>query len=814
MAARRSWWPVLGLLVLVLVLVMQFEAGGGAYQVYQPTGYVNEVDGLIAAGKLSYDCENETIRPVGLSAAEQFFFDNSYLRDDVRAWGEGDRRPFLVDREVLRGGRCQGSLVRANPMHHNQRLPTYVANRWTGSLFLRHGDVSTILTSPERTLEVSSPAWRSLPLPARAFEEVSFGTGEPGIRSPKLGFVLKGRRRLFATLKSVGDQAVLESLESRPEMTLDGCRYPLGWRVRMDAGDLLRIGGGGGLDQHYVVETGARAGLVSFVSEINGEPRRRTLSDRLAMAREVAWAIDAAVVAGLKQAGATPGGATPGGRSDFDVHLTLDPFLNQRVERALSRFGRRYRRPLRAAVTLMEADSGRLLALASYPTAGDLDDLDPRQTWPRRELLQRNHNFLQHQIGSATKPFLAAAALATEPNLATLETPCVPADTSAEDLLGYPIGAHNLPADCHGGGDRGLVDFESFLTVSSNRYMLYLGSLALADWRGGVPAGDRSAEPLPEEERWRLAGRAFDRRPVLPFVRQEEGVLVAEVGQRPLFTHFRDLFGHRVEYRKRRTVEGLDPGLWQPVIDLTVADRGDSSILGFSTITPEAVDLRANLAQSFRQDLYTLFLGNGNNRWSNVHLAEGLARLVTGKPVRAQLIERITAPAATSGEPELLFSLEEEPESAEWPLAEESRSLVESAMRTVVEAPQGTARRLRPALATLNDAAPPGVTYRLLGKTGTPTRPRRVVERGPSRPAPGAIERYATGGEQVESAVLILAIERLEGEQRQVLTAAIYIEAQGESREAVNLMAELLAPVIQSYWPEDWLRPPVAQTSR
>ncbi len=804
MPVARSWWPVLGLLALALALVLQFEAGGGAYQVYQPTGYVSEVDGLIAAGKLAYDCESETIRPVGLTAAEQFFFDHSYLRDDVRAWAAGDRRPFLVDREVLRGGGCRGSLVRADPTHHNQRLPTYVANRWTGSLLLSHGRVSAILTSPTRTLELSSPAWRSLPLPARAFEEVRFGAGEPGIRSPKLGFALKGRRRLFASLRNVGDQAVLESLESRPEMALNGCRQPLGWRLRLDAGDLLRLGGG--LDEHYVVETGERSGLVSFVSEINGEPRRRTLEDRLAMAREIAWAIDAVVVAGLRQSGGAAGAA----RSDFDVHLTLDPFLNQRLEGALSGFCRRYRRPLRAAVALMEAESGRLLALASYPTGRDLDAADPRRTWPRRELLKRNHNFLQHPIGSAAKPFLAAAALAAEPRLATLETPCVPADTAPESLLGYPIGSHNLPADCHGGDDRGMVDFESFLTVSSNRYMLYLGSLALARWRGGAPVGDRAAEPLPPEERWGLAGRTFDHRPELPFVRHEAGVLVAELGKKRLFTGFRDLFGHRVEYRKRSTVEGLDPSLWRPVIDLTVADERDNSVLSFSTITPEAVDLRANLAQSFRQDLYTLFLGNGNNRWSNVHLAEGLARLVTGRPVRAQLIERVTAPGA-AGEPEVLYRLQEPPPAAAWPLPEASRSLVESAMRTVVEAAKGTARRLQPALATLNAAAPPGVSYRLLGKTGTPTMPRRVVERGPSRPAPAAIERYATGGEQVESAVLVLAIERLEGEQREVLTAAVYVEAQGESREAVDLMAELLAPILQSYWPEDWLRPPGAE---
>lgn len=819
--------PLLAVLLLAPVLILLFGAQEGPYQVYVPSGYVKEVDRLIREGKLAYDCRRQTIEPAGLTDGELFFLRNSYLSGDLAAWNAGDRRPFVVEREELPGGRCRGEVVRVSASFHNQRLPAYTASSWRGRLYLRQGLATVTLSSPDRLLEVARPPWRRLPLPARAYEDAWLGPGRGDVRSERLALKLFEAGRMFASLEHVGDQVALEVYHQRPELLLNGCSVPRGWRLRLEGGDQVWFQEPGRVDERYQVESGDAAGLVSFVSVVNGELRRKTLGHRLGMARELAWAVDAAVT------------QDEGGRDDFDVHLTLDAFFQDLLERRLGAFCReRYgRRPLRAAVTLLEPGSGRALALASYPATGDVERLRLKQP-AHAGVLARNHNFLQHPVGSATKPFLAAAALATQPRLARLTLPCFPGGEPPESLLGYDLGTYNLPPDC--GADGSPVDFRRFLEVSSNRYMLALGMLALADWRGGLPLPDGEAPELPPLDRYRLAGETQSRRPVLPVVKDESRPGATELAgaqDEELFRDFRDLFGHRVHYRAGAVAADLESDYWSPV--LAAAGGGEEAALAFSAVTPERVNLRANLIQQLRQDLYTTLLGLGNNRWSNLQLAESLARLVTGNQLQARLVERVAVPAAGRGggeggevgegggedeegqegeageeveagsrEPagEVLWDLEEllaTPPPA-LPLDDEPRRLILDGMADVVSAPRGTAHDLAPVLAALNRRAPEGVRYSALAKTGTPTTDLAIVQRGPSEPAPEAIETYS-GRRQVKDGLLLLALTRSQGGSTQELILILYVEAQGGSDEAVALAAELLPPLAEAYWPEDWL---------
>lgn len=795
------------------VLILTFGAEEGLYQVYVPSGYLREVDRLIDHDKLEYDCESERIEPRGLDAGETFFLENSYLERDLGRWNGGDRRPFVVEHRDLAGGRCEGEVLGVNETFHNQRLPAYTASAWRGRLFFRQGQPTVALSSPDRRLEVSRAAWERLPLPASIYTDVWVGRRRDGRergdeRAEKMALKWREAGRMFASLEHVGDSAAVEVYQERPGMLLNGCAVRTGARLRLDGGDWLWLQEEGRINEQYRVESGAEAGLLSFVTTVNGELRRRTFANRLPIADEIAAAVDAAVASAARA-------KHQGGRDDFDVHLTLDAFFQDFVTRRLGAFCRRTygRRPLRAAVTLLEPASGRVLALASYPSAGDLEDLRLKAE-VHKFVLEQNHNFLVHGIGSATKPFLAAAALATHPRLAQLTTPCHPGGDPPPRLMGYDFGRYSLPPDCGAGGAP--IDFRTFLEVSSNRYMLALGILGLAEWQAGQPVADRGAAPLAAPDGYRLAGVAAGSRPVLTVVKDESQVGATElagVQDTPFYQRFRDLFGHPVHYAAGPPDRALAMRYWGPVTDAT-GGLGREVALAFSPVTPERVNLRANLIQQARQDLYTNLLGLGSNRWSNLELAESLGRLVTGRKIAAHVVERVAVPAPAGEEgkgkrDEVLWELEQEIKKARpapLPLEEASRRLVLDGMTAVVAGQRGTARALAPVLAAINARAPQGVSYSALGKTGTPSTELAVLRRGPTEPAPGAVRTDRVSGIRfVDHGAFVLAVTRRQGATSESLVLTFYVEGQGGAGQAVAVAADLLRPLVEAYWPKDWM---------
>ncbi|HYU36256.1 MAG TPA: hypothetical protein VEW48_29200 [Thermoanaerobaculia bacterium] len=802
---------VFGVLLLPLALILSFGAEKGLYQVYVPTGYIKEVDRLIDESKLVYDCRSEQIEPRGLTDAETFFLSHSYLDDDLRLWNAGDRRPFEVERRDLGRGRCEGRVVRINESFHNQRLPAYAASTWKGRLYLRQGQPTLSLSSPDRRLEVTRAPWERLPLPASSFSDVWIKPGQGDERAEKMALKWREAGRMFASLEHVGDDVAVEVYQERPGLLLNGCPVRTGARLRLDSGDWVWLQEEGSTNEQYHVDSGDEAGLVSFVTTVNGELRRRTLGNRLEMADELTRAVDTAVVAGDGK-----------GRNDFDVHLTLDAFFQDFLTRRLSSFCRqRYgRRPLRAAVTLLEPESGRVLALASYPTAGDLEDLRLKSD-VHRVLLGENHNFLVHPIGSTTKPFLAAAALATQPRLAQLTVPCHPGGNPPPLLLGYDFGRYSLPGDCR--ESEAPIDFRRFLEVSSNRYMLELGLLSLAEWRDGMPVPDRSRPPMVAPDGYSLGGTPATYRPFLTVVKAEDragATEMAGVQDTPFYQHFRDLFGHSIHYESLPPDRTLAMQYWNPITD-AAGGSGRDVALAFSPVTPERVNLRANLIQQARQDLYTGLLGLGNNRWSNLQLAESTARLLTGRKVDAHLIERVVVPPPPQEKghekkPEqVLWDLEKELKQEQrppLPLAAESRQLILEGMSQVVEGSRGTAHALMRPLSALNSRAPEGVSYSALGKTGTPSTEFQVVRRSPAEPAPGAIHVDSHHNRYVDHGLLLLALTRTAGGKSESLVLTFYIEAQGTSAEAVALAGDLLQPLAEAYWPEDWMTPASLRT--
>jgi hypothetical protein len=289
---------------------------------------------------------------------------------------------------------------------------------------------------------------------------------------------------------------------------------------------------------------------------------------------------------------------------------------------------------------------------------------------------------------------------------------------------------------------------------------------------------------------------------------------MAGVQDTRFYQNFRDLFGHSIHYESLPADRTLAMQYWSPITD-AAGGSGRGVALAFSTVTPERVNLRANLIQQARQDLYTSLLGLGNNRWSNVQLAESMARLLTGRKVDAHLIERVVVPPPPQEKgheqqaEKVLWDLGEvlgkEP-LAPLPLAAESRRLILEGMSLVVEGSRGTARALVQPLEDLNSRAPAGVHYSALGKTGTPSTEFQVARRSPVEPGPAAIHVDSrSGSKYVNHGVLVLALTRTAAGNSESLVLVLFIEAQGTSGETVALAADLLQPLAEAYWPQDWM---------
>lgn len=96
-----------------------------------------------------------------------------------------------------------------------------------------------------------------------------------------------------------------------------------------------------------------------------------------------------------------------GGRPGFDLHLTLNARIQARCEEALQ-VATEEHRARGASAVVMEARTGRILALASLPSFDPSDPGDARpENWRLRPVQDA------YEPGSTVKPFVAAAALSS-----------------------------------------------------------------------------------------------------------------------------------------------------------------------------------------------------------------------------------------------------------------------------------------------------------------------------------------------------------------------------------------------------------------
>jgi hypothetical protein len=752
-----------GLLLLLLAgLVGIGRKPSGAWT---PEGYVQTANALINDGNLWLECHDpgtgrarDTLHTEFVRGSPQAaWFAASYLREDVRRFNsdpEAARTPFLVD-----GCRLLG----VDPFFHRVDLPNQRIPRWRGDILLSGDKAGATLegASNGQLLEIRQPQSAADAAQSARVSPASTGmVASASLLRIQEPWMRRATGEVTADLFMAGQHLMLadrRNKNSPARIRVQGFATPPGRLVRLEPGDWVQFGyPGEGRGRNkvpaqaftYLANVGEQGSVASFVRVQNRDVRRvypavalRPFLEPFSQAMDVALSSVAGGDRAVAKAAA------------YDIHLTLDRDLSERLGSALARWCAAHQgatRPRSISMLVMDGLSGGVRAMPSCPDEAVLAAFEPLPVRERDRWMQ-NQNLVPHPIGSAGKPFWAAAVGSRYPNLLDLQVRGH--DGGNTSVLGCPI-QPGYADHAHDPG--GWVGMESFMAASCNRYMIDYASAALmlANPRGraceravGVNAvrGCFPSPPPGPRDTLRFCDQLVE------VVLSPSSQLVERSGCGNLqlldmaFPPARSLgalanlqwywqgssrdtagargsAGFAAEYRSQR----YRVDAWRRVLSALEA-AGDSSRsvtarLRFTSAAPEAANLALNTVEDLRGDWVNLLLGGENSRWSNYQLAEATARLITGRRVVGEFVDSIgMGSGADAGGTNAANQFAEIAPDLLHPGV---RRRVLHAMERVVE-PGGTAQPLAGPILTLRrqlNGLDPRKPYDLyvFAKTGTP----------------------------------------------------------------------------------------------
>jgi len=667
--------------------------------VYSATGYTKLIeDVFIPENFLEYtsnfDSDDLPIVRLAPNAANidsvRRFVANSYLRDDIRR----------NDVWELRGGHLH---INANA--HNIALPLTTKPSWTGNLLFHHGgELRAMLSGPSETTLIPLTHKLAANDPQVVVRD-PFRAGPPISNAARLDFNYGGAAGGVARVFMLGEDIWVRSVQSsQANLFVDGKFVPPGTYRRLPPGAELQFQTGN-LSKFYFSRgvTGANV-FVSHYQPLAGRIRVPML-EWFALRFETE--MDHLVTQNAEQGDLS---LTARARNrqvlSDDITSALDADLQTTLQRKLEDFvapGLKHEngRGFPAAITVMDAKTGQVLALASYPAV-------PSQGAGTRRAWEQNQNFVNLPIGSAAKPLLSSAILEIWPELATLQIPA-PSFGKHDNLLGFQI-APVLNEEASFGG--GYIGFDDYLQRSSNIYAATLMMLATAP-------DPLKSDPGKPSSPWRILGHDRDH---LPALQIESGNVLDTISCCVKWgDELARLYDVRVEDIERQgetTIfadDRYDKTPWRPML----ASLPDARFLkqdNFNSVSPARVNLQMNNVRNFRTEYLTLILGASTSRWNNVKLAEAYARLVTGKRVEARLTEAGPNPLPMTGC--------NTTRDADGLFCNAERDTLLHAMALVAVPPGTAGGQVGPRLAPLiAEAARRGEVIGFYSKTGTPKIP-------------------------------------------------------------------------------------------
>ncbi len=360
-----------------------------------------------------------------------------------------------------------------------------------------------------------------------------------------------------------------------------------------------------------------------------------------------------------------------------EAALTLEPALHEAATKFVSERGREIfneamkpeaggdapptRVPPRVALAVVNIANGATLALGGYPRmtsspywqrANGTNEWLPPARWVEqqapdalRTLYGGDRNFDRLIVGSATKPMLAAAALAVHPRLAD-QLRVRGSDDSEFAVFGIPLSDGSRSEDrWHVTPRPNWIDFTQYLSLSDNRYHVRLGFLGLAEEAGGDVRGvGQSPSELESLSGGNSPWRRYPQFSAESQFSQSNRTTIANLERSQLASHLERMFalnpggkqlGSRVSFWTKDEADDITPDPRQPTA-VDVVDES-SSPAGFTPISPVAPNLRLDSVTRPR-DFVSLLLGGRTNLWANVDLASAFVTTLTGRPFAAHVV--------------------------------------------------------------------------------------------------------------------------------------------------------------------------------
>ena len=286
------------------------------------------------------------------------------------------------------------------------------------------------------------------------------------------------------------------------------------------------------------------------------------------------------------------------------------------------------------SITLMDISTGEIIAAPFYSNR-----FSHRRAVAETE--RRNFNLIQHHIASAFKPLLAFTAVAKYPNLRDFRLFNFRfIDENNSYLIGYNItpsyGHRNgmrIPTFWPPQGVRQEIDMRHFLGHSHNNYPIALTLLALTEPGNVGYTGDAKVYNL-------LNAPRLDNAALNDLPRLLRGDSLARVpndfrfgrvrlGESSFANLFYNLFNVEMDARGRG---------WELTTDATPWRHLKGNTRRLWSLEPDITNLQLERINDFI-DFQNFVIGQGNNYWNNIKLAEAYSRLLSRKAVQATFLK-------------------------------------------------------------------------------------------------------------------------------------------------------------------------------